>query len=58
MDLDDLTKRLKGVHGIWRNLCALGMGDSGVWGQMGLAWGCLVGAMAGKGWKEEMEVDE
>ncbi|KAH9931528.1 uncharacterized protein B0H18DRAFT_872199, partial [Fomitopsis serialis] len=34
----DLLKRMSRVQGVWRNACALGVFDDGLWGMLDLAW--------------------
>jgi hypothetical protein len=35
------------ILGLWRNACALGIVDDGLWDAVDAAWGSVVGAMAG-----------
>ncbi|RXK38499.1 hypothetical protein M231_04265 [Tremella mesenterica] len=59
LSLEDLYSKLSKIHRVWKNLCVLGIGQKETWLQMGHAWGCVLGCMVGKGWKnEEMEMDE
>jgi len=34
------------VHGLWRNVCALGVFDDNLWNAMDLAWEVLLTAIA------------
>jgi hypothetical protein len=36
------------INGLWRNVCALGIFDAQLWEILDLAWGLVIGALAGK----------
>jgi hypothetical protein len=40
--------KLEVIHGVWQNLCALGVASDATWAQLGEAWGCVVGVIAGR----------
>ncbi|ORY25745.1 hypothetical protein BCR39DRAFT_590023 [Naematelia encephala] len=41
----ELLLRLERIHGVWRNLCALGMGRKKTWTQVAEAWGWCIDAL-------------
>ncbi|WVR09749.1 hypothetical protein IAU60_006825 [Kwoniella sp. DSM 27419] len=47
--VQDLMNRLASLQGFWQNLCALGVGRASTWRQLGEAWACVLGVIAGHG---------
>jgi hypothetical protein len=45
----DLMKKLTVIQGVWKNCCALGVGDGKIWQGMRDAWGAVVGIVAERG---------
>lgn len=46
MEMPDLRDRLQTIHGVWKNLSALGFGTERTWQDMGDAWAHLVSMVA------------
>ncbi|KAL7422176.1 hypothetical protein Q5752_002821 [Cryptotrichosporon argae] len=42
----ELMALLERIHGVWQNVCALGISSEATWAGMGEAWGCVVGVLA------------
>ncbi|KAF8344056.1 uncharacterized protein EI90DRAFT_2882787, partial [Cantharellus anzutake] len=40
-----LVEQARSIHGLWKNVVALGITDPGLWGVMDFAWGVLLNAM-------------
>ncbi|WVQ71402.1 hypothetical protein IAR50_000937 [Cryptococcus sp. DSM 104548] len=49
LPVQGLMEKAAELQGVWRNLCALGVGRMGVWRQLGEAWGIVIGIIAGHG---------
>ncbi|WVF72427.1 hypothetical protein IAT40_007242 [Kwoniella sp. CBS 6097] len=47
--VQDLMGKLEVLQGVWQNLCTLGIGRLSTWRQLGEAWACVVGIIAGNG---------
>lgn len=60
LSVQQLMDKLTTLQGVWQNLCSLGIGRLGTWRQLGEAWACVVGVIAGQGLliagQEEAEV--
>jgi hypothetical protein len=40
--------RLDRIHGVWRNVCCLGVGSEGVWGVISAGWAMVLDTMTGR----------
>ncbi|WWD01684.1 hypothetical protein V866_008630 [Kwoniella sp. B9012] len=49
MPVQQLMTKLEILQGVWQNLCCLGVGRLSTWRQLGEAWACVVGIIAGNG---------
>ncbi|WRT66908.1 uncharacterized protein IL334_003873 [Kwoniella shivajii] len=49
LTVQQLMSKLEILQGVWQNLCCLGIGRLGTWKQLGEAWACTVGIIAGNG---------
>ncbi|KIR58581.1 clampless protein 1 [Cryptococcus bacillisporus CA1873] len=49
LSVQQLMDKLTTLHGVWQNLCSLGFGRLESWAQLGEAWVCVVGVIAGHG---------
>lgn len=47
--IPEMMAKLAHVHAVWKNVVALGMSDTTIWGEMSGAWSCLVSVVAGIG---------
>ncbi|WVW83388.1 hypothetical protein I302_105407 [Kwoniella bestiolae CBS 10118] len=49
LSVQQLMVKLEVLQGVWQNLCCLGVGRLSTWRQLGEAWACVVGIIAGNG---------
>ncbi|KAJ8463755.1 hypothetical protein ONZ45_g17474 [Pleurotus djamor] len=45
-ELDSILQSIAKTHGMWRNVCALGIFDPAVWHTLDIVWGILLTALS------------
>ena len=57
LDTRDLMKKLAVIQGVWKNCCYLGIGDIKIWMGMRDAWGAVVGLVAERSKRVDVNMD-
>lgn len=47
--LPELMAKLAHIHAVWKNVCTFAISDERTWGEMAMAWSCLISVVAGRG---------
>ncbi|WWC69679.1 uncharacterized protein I206_103622 [Kwoniella pini CBS 10737] len=47
LPVQQLMERVQNIHGVWQNICCLGIGNLGTWKQLCEAWSCALGIITG-----------